>query len=470
MYFEAPCRLGSTTEYGNNVFLASSKDGINWTMYPNNANPVPVIKSPVIKEGVYGVGQPDAFYKDGCFYVAYTDSTGSGDSTRLAKSEAGKPWQFTGAVAEHQKIINIAGASVRYNQVTNKYYCAFAVNPNLFFSSMYRNSNLYIMETNDLSKWPYSDITTAVKALSPLNNTEVFQRSNVDFETNPQGIIDTETMYLIYKRGTMPSDTVDHRSTNTTWDGYSMALLPTELMSKTITLPNGKASGASTLTAYATTVATWKRPSVEAASGTPTVDGTQEALWNNSTVAKVRTVTANWSTGCSPTNTNAEARFLWDSNYLYVYANVTDAVVSTSAKLDKPENIWRKDGIDVFIDVPNNMTGGSSVTLTPMSYVVSLCADGTTLIKDNRDSSMVDEFDKPVVSKVQKTSTGYTIEAAIPWYSLVSSQVKSGKSIALDVSINDDQGSGNRDSIVFWSDYLGESFEYLDRFGSCLLK
>ena len=71
---------------------------------------------------------------------------------------------------------------------------------------------------------------------------------------------------------------------------------------------------------------------------------------------------------------------------------------------------------------------------------------------------------------MKKVSGGYVVEAAIPWYDLVSSQIKSGKEIAIDIAINDDQGSGNRDSIVFWSDYQGESFRYLDRFGKCLLK
>ena len=82
---------------------------------------------------------------------------------------------------------------------------------------MKRNSNIYVMETSDLSKWPYNDLATAVKALTPLNNTKVYQRSNIDFAVNPQGIIDTETMYLIYKMGDMPSDTEDHRNTHETW-------------------------------------------------------------------------------------------------------------------------------------------------------------------------------------------------------------------------------------------------------------
>ena len=471
MFFEAPCRIGSTTEFGNNVFLAMSKDGKNFTMYPNNSNPQPIIKSPVIKEGVYGVGQPDAFYKDGYFYIAYTDSTGQGDCTRLAVSEKDRPWKMQETnVYKHQKIINIAGASVRYNSKTNKYYCGFATNPNLFFSNMKRNSNIYVMETSDLSKWPYNDLATAVKALTPLNNTKVYQRSNIDFAVNPQGIIDTETMYLIYKMGDMPSDTEDHRNTHETWDGYVMAVNPKEFLSKAITLPNGKTSNAANLKAYSTTVAKWVRPSVTAVKGAPKVDGVMEDAWKNATVAKVETVTAKWSSGCDPTDTTADVRFMWDAGNLYVYANVKDKVVSTSAKLDKPENIWRKDGIDLFIDVNNNMVGGTEVTLTPMSYVVSLCADGTTLVKDNRDANMMSEYGKKITSVVKKVSGGYVVEAAIPWYDLVSSQIKSGKEIAIDIAINDDQGSGDRDSIVFWSDYQGESFRYLDRFGKCLLK
>jgi beta-xylosidase len=90
MYFETPATLDNGREYDNNVLLATSTDGINFNYYPNNENPQPIIKQPAssMKKGVYGVGQPSAFYKDGTFYLYYTDAV-SGDGFKVATSKDG---------------------------------------------------------------------------------------------------------------------------------------------------------------------------------------------------------------------------------------------------------------------------------------------------------------------------------------------------------------------------------------------
>ena len=86
MFFEAPAKIAESGEYSNNVLYATSKDGLKWTFYPNNKDPKPVIVNPNVREGVYGVGQPKAFYKDGYFYVVYTDATSGGGTIRVARS------------------------------------------------------------------------------------------------------------------------------------------------------------------------------------------------------------------------------------------------------------------------------------------------------------------------------------------------------------------------------------------------
>lgn len=56
----------------NQMFLATSTDGRAWTKYPNNSVPAtPVI--PFTPTDRYGIGEGSAVYKDGLFYLYYTD-------------------------------------------------------------------------------------------------------------------------------------------------------------------------------------------------------------------------------------------------------------------------------------------------------------------------------------------------------------------------------------------------------------
>lgn len=467
MWFEAPCEIAESGEYGNNIFFATSKDGKSWTMYPNNSDPQPVLKSPVIKEGVYGVGQPKVYYKDGYFNLSYTDATGS-NCTKVARSKNG--YQFEGTVATHTKIINVAGASIRYNTNTKKYYCTFSLNSSLFnvTSEAKASDYMYIMESSDGVKWPCTDIVNANKNLHVINDkSELIKRSNTDFVTNEQGLVTTQTMYFVNMTGVMPSAGLDHRVTHTTWDGHFTAINPKEYFNKDIILPNGNKSTATNLKAYSNRVFKWVRPTVNAKYGKPLIDGTMDSGYGKSESALVESLDYNWM-DCEPTDTTANVKFMWDNDFLYVFANVKDKKVSYSAVLDKPGNAWRKDSLDFFVDVPNTMEGGNGVTLTPMSIMANLSADGLFVVKDNRESVISSDF-ASLKTKVKMTSTGYVIEAAIPWYYLVKDMIKDGKTIGLDMAINDDPGVGARKSIVCWSDYSANAFQYLDRYGQVKL-
>jgi hypothetical protein len=59
----------------NDVFLATSGDGIQWTMYPDNDNPQPVIERQPPTVGEYGAGQPSVLYLDGKFIMYFLDQT-----------------------------------------------------------------------------------------------------------------------------------------------------------------------------------------------------------------------------------------------------------------------------------------------------------------------------------------------------------------------------------------------------------
>lgn len=180
MFFEAPAKIAESGEYSNNIFYASSKNGIDWTFYPNNKDPQPVIVNPNVKEGVYGVGQPKAFYKDGYFYVCYTDASSSGGDIRIARSK-GNGFSFEGTVSTHTKLISsVAGAAIRYNQANNKYYMVFTMSSTQ--SDNKYNDNIYMMESSDLYKWPCTTRAQALKNAACLSNTK-------DVTKNPTWIL-----------------------------------------------------------------------------------------------------------------------------------------------------------------------------------------------------------------------------------------------------------------------------------------
>ena len=470
MFFEAPAKIADSGEYSNNIFYATSKNGIDWTFYPNNKDPKPVIVNPVVKEGVYGVGQPKAFYKDGYFYVVYTDASAGGGDIRVARSK-GNGFSFEGTVATHTKLISgVAGAAVRYNEITKKYYMVFTASETQADGKY--NDNIYMMESDDLYNWPCTTRAQALSKACRLSDTKVVsKKGNADFVTNELGIVTDDNMCFVYMEGVMPSQSEDHRNTHTTWDGHLAVLGVGSQYNKTLTLPNGKAATAANLKWYYDKVAAWTRPTVDAAQGAAEIDGTKDAIYNSGGTAKVETVT--WSyENCKPTDTTGTVSFAWDQEALYVYASIKDDTGPyTNAVIEKPANLWRNDSITVFIDVPDQKTGTTnSETLTPLTFSVIIDASGKYVVKDSSETDVSTEF-AGLITSTKKVSGGYVIEAKIPWHAMVKDQIRTGKTVGLDVQINDSFGTeAGREAQVYWSDYTGNAFLYLDRFGQLLLK
>ena len=70
--------VSAGTEFQNQVFLATSKDGRHWTKWPKDDDPQPIFKVPEnnLQPGKqrYGFGQPTACYKNGRFILNYVDA------------------------------------------------------------------------------------------------------------------------------------------------------------------------------------------------------------------------------------------------------------------------------------------------------------------------------------------------------------------------------------------------------------
>jgi cellulose/xylan binding protein with CBM9 domain/NHL repeat-containing protein len=183
-------------------------------------------------------------------------------------------------------------------------------------------------------------------------------------------------------------------------------------------------------------------------SGTPVIDGQQDAIWNQSPVTHL-------SAGNSPITANV--RLMWDDHYLYYLAEINDSTpVAPVTSTGEPGNAGiglYDDSTDVWINWANspnasytNQSGAlaSHYVFTRNDVVGTNFPDasGSGPICPGGNSCSLGGIGDPsaVKADVVSTGTGYTVEAAIPWPSGVSPQA--GASIGFAADVNDFTVSG----------------------------
>ncbi|HOT90185.1 MAG TPA: endo-1,4-beta-xylanase [Anaerolineae bacterium] len=187
----------------------------------------------------------------------------------------------------------------------------------------------------------------------------------------------------------------------------------------------------------------------KAIKGTPVIDGIADALW-----ADANEISTNvWVQGAG--GATAKVKTMWDDTHLYVYAVVSDSLLSKAST-----NPWEEDSIEVFVDQNNAKTtsyepddgqyrvnfdneqsfGGMASTATFTSATFIIPADQTLLMEG-----------------------AYIVEAAI---TLTQVMPQPGVFIGFDFQVNDDaDGNGTRDSVAIWNDPTGESWRNTSRLG-----
>ncbi|MDQ0112597.1 endo-1,4-beta-xylanase [Paenibacillus harenae] len=175
--------------------------------------------------------------------------------------------------------------------------------------------------------------------------------------------------------------------------------------------------------------------------GTPQIDGEMDSVW-----AYAEDLDTNvWVQGNN--GSTATIKTLWDKQHLYVYAAVTDSLLS-----DQSPNAWEQDSVEIFVDQNNGKT---------QSYQSD---DGQYRINFNNVKSFggranADNYQ----SAVKLVDGGYIIEAAI---ALDTITPKGGTIIGFDFQVNNDEnGDGQRDSIAIWNDPTGQSYQNTSRLG-----
>lgn len=146
---------------------------------------------------------------------------------------------------------------------------------------------------------------------------------------------------------------------------------------------------------------------------------------------------------------SASYKILWDMSNLYVFVKVTDDVKGVSGS-----NPWDKDGVELYLDP--NYSRGTSYQNTDFQYVV---ARGELTIADSRNHS-----NSGVKVTQLETTGGYTVIISVPWTTMGQTP-SAGKTIGLDVHVNDNDGSG-RESKIAWYAKADSSWDNPSWFGA----
>ncbi len=175
--------------------------------------------------------------------------------------------------------------------------------------------------------------------------------------------------------------------------------------------------------------------------GTPVIDGEQDGIWNATTPHQ----TDVWVEGSN--GATAQFHTLWDEHNLYVYAVITDSLLSASS-----DDAWQQDSLEIFIDQNNGKTTNYGED------------DGQYRINFNNERSVgghasLDNF----TSFTKVTETGYIVEAA---FALDTITPTAGTLLGFDLQVNNDEnGNGSRDSVATWNDPTGASYMDTSRLG-----
>lgn len=172
--------------------------------------------------------------------------------------------------------------------------------------------------------------------------------------------------------------------------------------------------------------------------GTPVIDGIEDAVWRNAGEMKIDIYVQG-------SGAYGAGKALWDENNLYVFVTVTDPKLS---KLNA--NAWEQDSVEIFVDEKNNKSA---------DYM----ADDAQYRFNFENYFSYGGTPAKVTSAARITRTGYDVEVKIPLQTIRGAE---GTVIGFDLQINDDAGSGARDSLSKWNDPTNESYRNTSGFGT----
>lgn len=184
-------------------------------------------------------------------------------------------------------------------------------------------------------------------------------------------------------------------------------------------------------------------PYVYYPTGAPVIDGEvqHDAAYVNSPVLNVTKQVI----GTSDNEVNY--RLTWDGSYLYVGIVVWDNHAYTNTLYNDSPEIWNDDAVEIFIDPLNTKLTSFNPSLHRQILVQHTPYGTSPEVSVNGNSTGILYATKILYSPIY--TGGYTVEVAIPWSNL-GINPNAGTYIGFDISVDDDDDGGNRDSQLAW--------------------
>lgn len=184
------------------------------------------------------------------------------------------------------------------------------------------------------------------------------------------------------------------------------------------------------------------KPYAEIMNGTVAIDGEMDAAWANAQTIPLTIVLG--------AEASASVKALWDAEYLYVYAEVKDAVLDATASA-----VHEKDSVEVFIDENNAKAEAYQADDKQyrVNYLNEQSFNGTKCTAEN------------MISAMKVTDDGYVMEAAYKWTDITPAK---GMEIGIEFQINDAK-NGARTGTASWYDTTGQGYQNPSVFGTAVL-
>jgi len=187
-------------------------------------------------------------------------------------------------------------------------------------------------------------------------------------------------------------------------------------------------------------------PEASAMKGTPTIDAEADEIWAIAPEINVN----RRPDGQTEDAASAVVRTLWDEEYLYVYAEITDSELNN----DSP-NPWEQDSIEVFM----SETVHRSAEYRDGDGQYRVTYEGN---ESFRSASMGEGFE----SAARIVDDGYIVEMKIPFRVI---EPEPGTVISFDVQIND-AASGRGRLLTTWSDPHANGYNTTENWGELTLR
>ncbi len=183
----------------------------------------------------------------------------------------------------------------------------------------------------------------------------------------------------------------------------------------------------------------------------PVMDGTADPIWENSSVLAVEAQNVIVESVTNAADLSGNAKFLWDNDYLYVFATVTD-----DSQINDSQNSYEDDAVEIYIDINNDKA--ATYGANDVQYTFGW-DDGAVV-----GSLPSGRLTTGITYAVLDTDDGYIIEARIPWTTTQGSPAVN-QLIGIDFMINDDDNGTGRDGKLSWSATADDAWQNPSLFG-----